>query len=451
MNIETFEQQIQEVYDYADQLYQQGHASQLPAPVVLSGSFEDLRTALEELSVALEELNQQNCELTVTRRDLEAERRRYRELFDHAPDGYLITDTNGLIQEANEMAATLFGTAKHVLVGKPLSVYVAESDRLTFRHRVNRLKSGKVDRFQEWEILLAPRNQQSIAVAMTVSVVYSPQGEPQTLRWILRDIRARKQAEAQLQQIQIENLRLQEANKLKTQFLTVMSHEFRTPLNAIIGFSRLLLRQFHGDSQATMVERIHNNGLHLLSLLSNILDLALIEAGNLQLNLEAINVAEMLQMTAAELRDLAVQKKLSLDLEVQLSNPIAINDCSRFRQILTNLIANAIKFTEAGGVKVTLTETAADELILTVQDSGIGIEPQHREQIFTAFQQVNQTINRKYSGTGLGLAMTRSLVHLMQGEIKVASQPSQGSTFTVKLPRRVRPMGTNVLSSSVLR
>jgi len=231
----------------------------------------------------------------------------------------------------------------------------------------------------------------------------------------------------------------------------VMSHEFRTPLNAIIGFSRLLLRQFHGDSQATMVERIHNNGLHLLSLLSNILDLALIEAGNLQLNLEAINVAEMLQMTAAELRDLAVQKKLSLDLEVQLSNPIAINDCSRFRQILTNLIANAIKFTEAGGVKVTLTETAADELILTVQDSGIGIEPQHREQIFTAFQQVNQTINRKYSGTGLGLAMTRSLVHLMQGEIKVASQPSQGSTFTVKLPRRVRPMGTNVLSSSVLR
>ncbi|NEQ25018.1 MAG: hypothetical protein F6K28_39185, partial [Microcoleus sp. SIO2G3] len=225
------------------------------------------------------------------------------------------------------------------------------------------------------------------------------------------------------------------------------------PLNAIIGFSRLLLRQFQAGTPATMVERIHNNGIHLLAIISDILDLSQIEAGSLRLHLEAINLVELVETTTAELRSMAEQKQLLLDVQMRLSNPIAINDSTRFRQILVNLIVNAIKFTDRGGVTITLNETSEDELVLSVQDTGIGIEPQYREQIFTAFQQVNQAINRRHSGTGLGLAITRSLVQLMQGSLTVTSTLGSGSTFIVKLPRHVEASecNSNLLSNSVLR
>ncbi|MBD2089577.1 PAS domain S-box protein [Microcoleus sp. FACHB-1515] len=437
MNIEQFEQQIQEVYEYADRLFHQGQSPDLRSAELLADSFEELRTATEELNAALEELQQQNEELDQARRQIEAERSRYAELFEFAPDGYVVTSADGTIQEVNQMAAKLLGVDKRFLVGKPLSVYISESDRLTFRHRLNRLKLGEIDRVQEWEMQLQPRQQQPITVAISVSTDSSTE-TAHTLRWILRDIQARKQAEAQLQRIQLENLRLQEANKLKAQFLTVMSHEFRTPLNAIIGFSRLLMRQLQMGTPADMIDRIHRNGLHLLAMISDMLDLSQMETGSLRLHLEAVNVVELVQTTAAELRGMADQKQLFLDVHIDLDNPIAINDSTRLRQILVNLIINAVKFTDRGGVTVRLRQAGDDELVLSVQDTGIGIEPQYREQIFTAFQQGDQAINRRHSGTGMGLAVTRSLVQIMQGKLSLTSELGNGSTFTVKLPRCVK-------------
>ncbi len=250
-----------------------------------------------------------------------------------------------------------------------------------------------------------------------------------------------QELEIQRQQVQLQNLQLMEAARLKSQFLATMSHELRTPMNAVIGFSQLLLRQRQNSltpQQADMLERILNNGKHLLALINEILDLSKIEAGRLELKLEAFNLERLVRATTDELRSLADEKHLALHVYTDLSNPNVINDSVRLRQILSNLLSNAIKFTESGSVQVEVKEISTDRLLLAVKDTGIGIAQDELEHIFEEFRQIDQTTTRKYSGTGLGLAITKSLVQLMQGTITVESQVSQGSTFYIELPRVVQ-------------
>lgn len=253
-------------------------------------------------------------------------------------------------------------------------------------------------------------------------------------------LRKNQELELQRQQIQLQNLKLLEASRLKSQFLATMSHELRTPLNAIIGFSQLLLRRSKGSltpHQADMVERILNNGKHLLELLNDILDLSKIEAGKLELKPEYFNLKQVVNATLDELRSLAEEKHLTLETRFDLHDPQILNDANRLRQVLVNLLSNAIKFTESGKVWVEVREVAADRITITVGDTGIGIAPNDLQHIFEAFRQVDQTTTRKHSGTGLGLAITSSLVQMMQGKIVVSSQLGQGSTFQVELPRHI--------------
>lgn len=242
------------------------------------------------------------------------------------------------------------------------------------------------------------------------------------------------------EQIQLQNLQLMEASRLKSQFLATMSHELRTPMNAIIGFSQLLLRQAQDltPRQQQWSERIVNNAKALLTLINDILDLSKIEAERLDLQLEKINIVDLTTKTVDELRSLAEDKRLKLEISCQIDNAIIINDAVRLRQILVNLISNAIKFTEEGHVSVTLLEVSPDQIALIVQDTGIGIEETQLSEIFEAFRQGDQSITRKYAGTGLGLAITQSLVELMDGEIQVDSTPKCGSTFRIELPRQIQ-------------
>ncbi|NEQ33603.1 MAG: response regulator [Leptolyngbya sp. SIO4C5] len=247
--------------------------------------------------------------------------------------------------------------------------------------------------------------------------------------------------EKQRQQIQLQNIELIRASRLKSEFLATMSHELRTPMNAIIGFSQILLRRGQGrfsQQHVDMVQRILNNGKNLLTLLNDILDFSKIEAGRLQLKLERFNAAQLIESTTEELRSLAEESGLSLQLKIQLSNPWIINDPIRFRQILVNLLSNAIKFTDQGRVSVELTEISPEQLCLRVIDTGIGIEPNHLKHIFEAFRQVDQTSTRRYPGTGLGLAIVDSLVKMMHGTVEVNSHIEQGSVFTVSIPRHVQ-------------
>ncbi|MBW4577870.1 MAG: PAS domain-containing protein [Aphanothece sp. CMT-3BRIN-NPC111] len=249
-----------------------------------------------------------------------------------------------------------------------------------------------------------------------------------------------QELENQRQQIQLQNLQLMEAARLKSHFLATMSHELRTPMNAIIGFSQLLLRQRQNKlmpQQVDMMERILNNGRHLLTLINEILDLSKIEAGRMELQLEELNLLHLVKATTEELRSLSQEKHLKLHIRSDLSNPCIINDRSRLRQILVNLLSNAIKFTETGSVQIEVKEITTDLVSIIVKDTGIGIAENDLKHIFEEFRQLDQSLKRKYEGTGLGLAIVNSLVQLMQGKISVESTLGEGSTFCVELPRKI--------------
>lgn len=435
---ERFTQKIETARQRAAALQQRVTESPRQQPELLAISLEELKTALEELHVAEEEMRQQNQELLATRGVVEAERHRYQELFELAPDGYLVTDTSGTIREANRAASELLGVAHTYLVGKPLIIFVPEDTRRAFRSQLTHLP--KIGLVQEWEVQLKSRQGTLFDAALTVASVHDKQGKTSALRWMVRDITARKQAEEKIRFYQLQNLQLQEEVRLKSQFLALMSHELRTPMNAILGFSQLLMRQAQhqlGQNQLHMLERIFNSGKHLLKLIEDILDFSKLEAGRLELNLEEFNLAELVTQTVAELQSLAQQKHLVVHIHVCLNNPCILNDSNRLRQVLVNLLSNAIKFTDSGSITVDACEPEPDQIAIAVTDTGIGIDPLEVQQIFQEFRQLSQSLTRTYGGTGLGLAITDRLVRMMHGTIQVESQPGEGSTFRIELPRKV--------------
>lgn len=289
--------------------------------------------------------------------------------------------------------------------------------------------------------LLAAVGEQA-AIAINNAQMINALEEREERLGVQNDILAKQNHELELtrQQIERQNLQLIEAARLKSQFLATMSHELRTPMNSVIGFAQVLLRQRNAPlsgQQVDMVQRILNNGKHLLALINDILDLSKIEAGRLEIKPEQFNLTSLVLTTVAELQPLAEQKQLLLTVHVDLDNPIIINDSIRLRQVLVNLLSNAIKFTETGSVEVSVSESAM-QLVLSVKDRGIGIAESDLAHIFEEFRQIDQSTTRQHSGTGLGLALTKSLVHKMKGEITVESNLGQGSTFCVKLPRQVK-------------
>jgi PAS domain S-box-containing protein len=435
-----FTHKVETARNRANALQQRVSEGRWQEPDALAISLEELQTALEELRVADEELRQQNEELMLTRAVAEVQRQRYQELFDFAPDGYLVTDNSGVIQEANQAAAKLLGILQRHLVGKPVAVFIPDADRSAFRSRLNQLQKQIV--VQEWEIVMRSRDGNTFDASLTIAPICNRNTQTIGLRWMLRDITARKQAEEKSRLYQLENLQLQEATKLKSQFLALMSHELRTPMNAILGFSQLLLRQANAHhlppNCINLAERILQSGKHLLLLIEDILDFSKLEAGRLELRVEEFNLVELVNRTVEELQILFQQKQLTVEIQCLLDHPHIVNDPYRVRQILVNLLSNAIKFTHTGSVCVKVEEVLPNKVAIAVKDTGIGIAEEDLNYIFQEFRQVNQIMTRTCGGTGLGLAISDRLVKMMQGRIIVDSQLGEGSTFRVELPRQVR-------------
>jgi len=245
---------------------------------------------------------------------------------------------------------------------------------------------------------------------------------------------------SQKQQIEIQNLRLMEVLQLKSQFLATISHELRTPMNAIIGFSQLLLRPKCGTiskHQKDMVERILNNGKNLLMLVNEVLDYSKLQSGKLALKPEIFNLEKLVKVTVAEMYSLAEAKKLSVKVDISLQNPTLYNDSLRVRQILNKLVSNAIKFTQNGSIQVKVTEKSSNTIELAVKDTGIGIAAENIQHIFEPFRQLDQGTNRKFEGIGNGLSIVKALVHMMNGKITVESELGKGTLFRIELPRQV--------------
>ncbi len=233
------------------------------------------------------------------------------------------------------------------------------------------------------------------------------------------------------------NVRLFEANKLKNHFLANVSHELRTPLTSIIGFAELL-REAHvtdGGRSLRYAEHILTSGRMLLAIINDLLDLAKIEAGKLELHIAPVLIREMAESLIDFIQPLAVKKKISLSAEVAPELPAMNSDGGRIQQILYNLLSNALKFTDEGGrVELRITSPDASRVRLTVADTGVGIPPDKLDTIFDSFVQLDGSMTREHSGTGLGLTITRELVQLLGGTIAATSEVGRGSVFTVTLP-----------------
>ena len=251
---------------------------------------------------------------------------------------------------------------------------------------------------------------------------------------------------------------LETSGRYKSEFLANMSHELRTPLNSILILSQLLAANKEGNLQPKQVEfasTIHNSGSDLLHLINEVLDLSKIEAGRMEINPETVNLKAMLDSLAGLFQPLAEQKGVSLKVEQEEGTPIAIfTDDNRLRQVLKNLLSNAFKFTEKGGVELRYGRPRAGELpawlkldprravYFAVQDSGIGIPADKLEVVFEAFKQADGTTSRKFGGTGLGLSISRQLARLLGGDLTLASEEGAGSTFTLWLPERLEHQET---------
>jgi PAS domain S-box-containing protein len=438
MNMNDFNQKVQRVYQNTKALNEHICVSASEQQNTLVRAIEELHVAMEELQVAEEELRVQNQQLISAHQSLAQERQRYQELFDLAPDAYILTNNEGKIQTANDTAVNMLNIPKHFLIGKLLINFIREEERPAFRSLILRLHN--CERISEWETCVQPRHSNIVHVSISTTRVTDEKGQLQGWRWMLRDTTERKQTEEKLRAIQIQNLQLEEAAKLKSQFVAIMSHELRTPLHAILGFANLLQRQvqqWSSSNSPMMLEKIIKNGKHLLTLIEDMLDLSKLESNRLRLQLQKFNLTELVTSTTNELRPIAENKNLKINLDIELEDNIVVNDSIRVKQILVNLLDNAIKFTDNGSINISLKELTENRLSLCIRDTGIGISEEDLKYIFQAFRQINQTTVRKYNGTGLGLAIIEHLVSLMQGNIYVTSRVGEGSTFCIELPKVV--------------
>jgi signal transduction histidine kinase len=257
-------------------------------------------------------------------------------------------------------------------------------------------------------------------------------------RYLMRQHAALRRADEEILQV---NRQLEQSNRYKSEFLANMSHELRTPLNAILGFSEILLdgtMNLSAGERTEFLRNIHSSGQHLLGLINDILDLAKIEAGKMELHTEELDVAEALQEVTAILEPMARQQGLNLTtVGLAEAKPVKV-DRSKFKQVLYNLLSNAVKFTPPPG-HITLTvKDSPEQLTISVRDTGIGIKPEDLPKLFREFEQIDGSYTRRYQGTGLGLALCRRFVQMHGGRIWAESHFGKGSTFTFTMPRESR-------------
>ncbi len=388
---------------------------------------------VHELSQKLEQFSDVQWELS----DSET---RYRDLLDAQNDIIIRRNTDGVLTYANKPFTRVFGESENTEIGRPFNPDILEGDtptalafkagqgRRTYQQRLNTLSGPRWYRWEEF----ATRDQ-------TLDII--------EIQSIGHDITDQKQAEDELQRARDQ---AESANKAKGQFLATISHEIRTPMNGILGMTGLMMDTQLTPEQKTYCRSINSSAKSLLSLIDQILDFSKIEAGKLELINQPFDLRETAQSVIELLAPRAHDKGLEIAWVIDATLPQVFNgDEVRMRQILTNLIGNAIKFTDHGGITVEIMGTGkkssqlgffekqfANEkrpLTIKVRDTGIGLSEKAQTTIFSEFEQVDNSHARRFEGTGLGLAITKRIVDKMNGEISINSKKGQGSTFVIEL------------------
>jgi PAS domain S-box-containing protein len=390
-------------------------------------------------------------------------------ILDHAADAIIVSSDDGVIEDVNLAAARLFGWAEGDLRGQPLGILMDPSAPARHQAHVDQyLVTGRSGILNVGPRRLDARRRDGSPAPIELSIGEAWIGGERKFIGACRDItqrladeaalnqtvealnrtvaelkasgesleRERQQSEAWAREAEAARAEAESANLAKSRFLATMSHEIRTPLNGVIAVADVLAGRIAAQDDRDLVGIIQESGRTLLSLLNEILDLAKIEAGALSLSVAPFSLDALMASLAATWRCLASAKGLEFQVS-GLGLPAVQGDAGRLRQVMSNLIGNAVKFTEHGSVQVQCAcrgvEAGRARLELTVIDTGLGFAPELAERVFEPFVQADSTNTRRHGGTGLGLAICRELVGMMGGEIRAESAPNAGTRVTVRL------------------
>lgn len=402
--------------------------------VVANGSHDEalwqLQLFIGVLLLTALVLAAQVTELTEAERRLQAaeEQRNLRLMLEAAPDPVVILQETGAIDFVNPLFQTLLGEDRDALRGQSLVDFVAPDVRDTVLGAI-RTSAGAPPGARSMLELVGLGKTTDRVFEAAISPLDTSDGR--MLVTILRDVTEHRNADRMLR----EALTTAEtATQAKTDFLATMSHEIRTPMNGVIGLVEILGRSSLRPDQREIVDAVAESATTLLSIIDDILDFSKIEAGKLELEAAPFDLPELVDGVGALLASSAASKGVELICAIDPGVPSKlVGDDARVRQVLFNLVGNAIKFTSEGTVRAQVDATDGG-IVIAVSDTGIGIASDQQERLFEAFVQAEQSTTRRFGGSGLGLAIVARLVALMGGSITMSSQPGEGSTFTVQLP-----------------
>ena len=353
-------------------------------------------------------------------------------LMESNIDALMTTDPLGIITDVNQQMEILTGRSREELIGTPFKRHFMDPAQAEDGIR-SVLREGRV---ANYELTARARDGKKTVVSYNATTFYDRDRKLQGVIAAARDVTERKRFEQTLQE---KNVELESANLAKDRFLASMSHELRTPLNAIIGFTGTLLMKLPGPlngDQEQQLSTVQGSARHLQSLINDLLDLAKIESGKVEIKYEPIVCQTVVEEVAAALRPLAENKGLEFEVKAPKGSVRVESDRRILSQILINLTNNAIKFTDKGKVQIELgTRPVNGHSLATIDviDTGVGIRPEDKEKLFQAFQQVD--IDHRGEGTGLGLYLSQKLAVLIKGRIELESEYGKGSVFRLLIPQ----------------
>src|SRR5262245_1281100 len=415
---------------------------------------------LSGLALVIGKLRRSSTDLDQRARGLEkeiAERQRveealreseekYRHIINAAADAIISLDGQGLVCEFNAAAEQMFGFTQAEMLGKPLTPIMPLHLRDSHTAGLQRYFTTGQRHLPHWRNIELPGyTKDGREFPLEVSFSLLEAGEKKFLTGVLRDITERKRVEGELHQTREA---AEAATQAKSVFLANMSHELRTPMNAIIGFTRLVMRRSQDvlpQRQYENLEKILISADHLLTLINDILDLSKIEAGRMEVHPVSFQLEALVDACLHTVEPMVQSERIRFVKEIDAALPLLSTDEDKVKQILMNLLSNAVKFTTEG--TITLAAQHRDgALTITVTDTGIGMPAEALGRIFEEFHQADSSTTRQYGGTGLGLSISRRLAQLLGGDITVQSAVGAGSTFTVTLPLHydAAPLATRV-------
>lgn len=381
----------------------------------------------DEIKTYQRELERQNEELRRSQVNLEMSRYEYRQLFELAPIGYFVFDAHCIIHDVNLIGSNMLQAARRHVLHKSILDYMTPEYQGQFKKHL--LHVIDVGARQSCDIALIRSDGLPYYVEIQSVPIANDEDDEVLIRSAMMDITVRRQMEEELI---AEREKALQSVRFMNEFLANMSHEIRTPLAGVIGFAEVLEEELPHEHQE-IAQLIASGGNRLLNTLNSVLDFAKLRADNHSLLLSSLNVVEFAEKQCKLLSSLADRKGLRIDFESDQEVHFAMLDPGSLDRILNNLIGNAIKYTNEGTIKVSLSATPK-AIKLVIKDTGVGIDPKFLPYIFEPFRQEHMGDDRPFEGVGLGLTITKHLIDLMHGDINVVSQPNEGSTFTVTFP-----------------